>query len=189
MLGSKSNPTTHPKDVPDLQFTSKTDEKGEILTSTEVSVMELNLASSKQETVKCSDWIEKYGEILPNTKNPRVKSKSAATKQKTVRCSDSIGKCGEISPKLEICVEKRNINSNEQHIAGYTDDLKKAATDRETEEAYKKCTWFQNPVNCVSKWSKVLKQGVVNSMGWNIITQQQPTQRGMTSLTFHSFCS
>ena len=25
--------------------------------------------------------------------------------------------------------------------------------------------WFYSPVNCVSKWSKALKQGVSNSMG------------------------
>ena len=25
--------------------------------------------------------------------------------------------------------------------------------------------WFQHPVNCVSKWSKALKLGVVSSMG------------------------
>ena len=26
--------------------------------------------------------------------------------------------------------------------------------------------WFCNPMDCVSKWSKALKQGVTNSMGW-----------------------
>ena len=91
-FGQSTKLLLHPKDVPDLQFTSKTEEKGEILPSTEVSVMELNLASSKQETERCSDWIEKYGEIPPNAEDSRVKY--------------LVEKCGEIWPKLEICVEK-----------------------------------------------------------------------------------
>ena len=31
-----------------------------------------------------------------------------------------------------------------------------AATKEEMEKLHKKQTWFQNPVNCVSKWSKAL---------------------------------
>ena len=27
-------------------------------------------------------------------------------------------------------------------------------------------TWFCSPMDCVSKWSKTLKQGVTNSRGW-----------------------
>ena len=28
-----------------------------------------------------------------------------------------------------------------------------------------KRTWFQNPVNCIRKWSKALKMGAAHSMG------------------------
>ena len=52
----------HPKDVPDLQFSSKTEERGEILPETEISVV---LVVSKQEQVKVTDVIEKCGEISP----------------------------------------------------------------------------------------------------------------------------
>ena len=150
------------KDVPDLQFISKTEEKGEIPPSAEVSVMEMSLVSSKQETVKCPGWTDKYGEIPPNTGNFTAKSKS----------SDLVEKCGKISPQLEMCVEDQNSNLNEQHIAGYTNNLKeqgkiqlKAVTDKEIEVTGKKCTWFQNPVNCMNKWSKALKQGVAKFIG------------------------
>ena len=65
-----------------------------------------------------------------------------------------------------MCVEKPSINSNEQHIAGYTEDVKKegkiqlnTATNREIDETYKIYTWFHNPLNCISKWSKALESG------------------------------
>ena len=63
-------------------------------------------------------------------------------------------------------VQRPKINVNNQYIVGYTGDLKKhteippdAATKGETEKIDEKYTWFQNHVNCMSKWSKALKQG------------------------------
>ena len=35
----------------------------------------------------------------------------------------------------------------------------------ESDKLYEKRTWFQNPVKCISKWSKALKMGIVHSMG------------------------
>ena len=64
------------------------------------------------------------------------------------------------------------INLGNEYIVDYMDDLKKhgeippeAVVKEENDKLYEKRTWFQNPVNCMSKWSKALKMGVVHSMG------------------------
>ena len=83
-----------------------------------------------------------------------------------------IGKGGEILPNAEIPAQTQIIDFFEQYIVGYTDDLRnhgeippEAAIYGATEKMYENCTWFQNSVNCISKWSKALKLGVENSMG------------------------
>ena len=43
-----------------------------------------------------------------------------------------------------------------------------AAKKGETEKLHEKQTWFQNPVNCMSKLSKALKMGIAHSMGLDI---------------------
>ena len=95
-----------------------------------------------------------------------------SNKQKTVICSGLTEKCGEIPPKVEIPVQKPNINSNTQYIVGHTYELKKhgeilpdTAVKGETDKMYENYTWLTNPVNCVSKWSKALKMGIENSVG------------------------
>ena len=93
-------------------------------------------------------------------------------KQKTISCSDLIKEIDEIPPKVEISVKEVNNNLNEQYIVEHADDQKRhgkippdAATSRETDKMYENYTWFPNPVNCISKWSKALKLGVGNSVG------------------------
>ena len=120
----------HPKDIPDLQFTSETEEKGEILPNTDILEIDLAITPCR---AKC-------GEIPPNR--------------------------GKISPDSHDCV----IKSNKQLITGCTQELKRegeiplgTATDSQSDD--RKHTWFYSPVNCISKWSKALKQGVVNTMG------------------------
>ena len=120
----------HLKDVPDLQFTSETEEKGEIPPTTDILEIDLAITPCR---AKC-------GEILPNR--------------------------GEISSDSHDCV----IKSNKQLITGYTQELKRegeippgTATDSQSDD--RKHTWFCSPINCLSKWSKALKQGVVNTMG------------------------
>ena len=68
-----------------------------------------------------------------------------------------------------------NINSNEQYILDCEKSLKKCgeippdtATSKENDrmcDRSENCTWFANSVNCVSKWSKALKEGVKDSVG------------------------
>ena len=64
-FGRSTKLLLHTKDVPDLQFTSKTERKGEIPPNTEVSVVELSFDPNKQKTVSCPDLIEKCVEIPP----------------------------------------------------------------------------------------------------------------------------
>ena len=136
-FGRSTRLLLHPKDVPDLHFTRKTGGKGKILPNTEVSLVELMSES-----------------------------------RKTIGNTDLIEICNEILPKAEIDVQTPIINSNEQYIVGYTEDLKKhseippvAVVNREVDKTCENFNWFQNPVNCVSKWSKVLKIGLGNSVG------------------------
>ena len=133
-FGRNTKLLLHPKDVPDLQFTSKTEKKGEILPEVEISMVNV---MPKQKVASSTDLVERSGEISP---------------QKSV----------------EILV----INAGSEYIVDCTDDLKKhgeippeAAAKEETDKLQEKQTWFQNPVNCVSKWSKALKRGVVHSVG------------------------
>ena len=117
----------HPKDVPDLQFSSKTEKKGEIPPEVEISMVYVTSST---------DLVEKSGEILPqnSVKTPIINAGSEFIEDR-------------IAPK-----ETRR-------------DPAEAATKEETEKLHEKRTWFQNPVNCISKWSKALKMGVVHSMG------------------------
>lgn len=77
--------------------------------------------------------------------------------EKTVSCTYLIGKGGEILPNAEIPAQTQIIDFFEQYIVGYTDDLRKhgkippeAAIKGATDKMYENCTWFQNPVNCIS---------------------------------------
>ena len=74
--------------------------------------------------------------------------------------------------KRKKSVEIPGIKAGSEYIVDCMDNLKKhgeippeTAAKEETDKLHEKRTWFQNPVNCVSKWSKALKRGVVHSMG------------------------
>ena len=62
-----------------------------------------------------------------------------------------------------------------------------APTKEETEKLHEKQTWFQNPVNCVSKWSKALKMGVVHSMGLDTDHTASMSQRENDKHSFSFF--
>ena len=132
-FGRSTKLLLHPKDVPDLQFSSKTEERGEIPPETEISVVQV---VSKQEKLKGTDV------------------------------------CGEILPKSHEVIKTPVIKTCNEYIVEYTEDQKecgkilpKTAAKEESDKLCKKRTWFQNPINCVSKWSKALKMGVVHSIG------------------------
>ena len=124
----------HPKDVPDLQFSTKTEKKGEIPPEAEISMVNV---ISKHKVTSSTELIKKSGEISSqnSVKMPIINADS----EFIVACKGNRRKHGEIPPE--------------------------AATKEEIENLHEKPTWFQNPVNCISKWSKALKMGVVYYMG------------------------
>ena len=156
-FGRSTKLLLHPQDVPDLQFPSKTEENGEILPKTEISVIEV--ACQSMESV---EPIEKCSEIPPNLEIS-VRKLLAGPKAE---------KGGEISPNQEKPGKILNINSNKQYIVGYSGKLKmyseiplETAVREKTDKVGERSGWLQHPVNCVSKWSKALKSGVISSMG------------------------
>ena len=121
----------HPKDVPDLQFSSKTERKGEIPPEVEISMVYVTSSTN---------LVEKSGEISPqnSVKTPFI---NAGSEFIVDRMGD-LEKHGKIPPA--------------------------AATKEETKKLHPKWTWFENLVNCISKWSKALKMGVLYSRGLDI---------------------
>ena len=76
-------------------------------------------------------------------------------------------KCRKFSLKVQNSVEKQLFNLDKQYIA---DSVAGGVRDggnsgRQFKNKGNASGWFYSPVNCVSKWSKALKQGVSNSMG------------------------
>ena len=77
---------------------------------------------------------------------------------------------GEIPPQLQKIVKTPTIKSDNKYIVDHRGDMKTEG-EISTEAAVgsdnllEKQTWFQNPVNCISRWSKALKKGVVHSIG------------------------
>ena len=123
----------HPKDVPDLQFTSKTKERGEI--SPEVDICMIKAIPKLDDT-------------------------------------DVMGKSCKISPKklsIESSIHAVNkfITDPMQNMKKSSEILPEVKAMGKIDEPNEKQTWFQNLTNCVHKWSKALKRGVAQSMGWN----------------------
>ena len=58
-------------------------------------------------------------------------------------------------------------NPSKQYIAGSVEECVNQGTSSSSQLVDKanSNTWFYSPMDCVSKWSKALKQGVTNSMG------------------------
>ena len=88
-FGRSTKLLIHPKDIPDLQFAQESRSKGKIPTSTEISMIEVNITPGRDE----------YGEIPPNKQVDIATLSLSSDKQKPVECSDLSKKWGEISPK------------------------------------------------------------------------------------------
>ena len=58
-------------------------------------------------------------------------------------------------------------NLSKQYIAGSVEEHVNQSNNigRQLDDKDNRNTWFYSPMDCVSKWSKALKQGVTNSMG------------------------
>ena len=110
---------------------------------------------------------EKKGEILLAVEISMV---NVVTNQEIPDSTDLTSRSGEISP--ENTVKRLLTNVCSEYIVDYMGDSRRnseispeATVNEENENPPKNRTWFQNPVICVSKWSKALKMGVVHSMG------------------------
>ena len=114
-----------------------------------------------------SSETKKKGEIPPEVEISMV---NVITIQEISDSTDLKSRSGEISP--ETTVKRLATNACSEYIVDCIRDMREtseispeAAVNEENENLHENQTWFQNPVNCVSKWSKALKMGVVHSIG------------------------
>ena len=77
-FGRNTKLLIHPKDIPDLQFDRKARNKGEILPDTEISMIEVNITSGRDE----------YGEIPPKQQSSKVVSDLSLDREKLVDSPD-----------------------------------------------------------------------------------------------------
>ena len=154
--GRNTKLLSHPKDVPDLWFSSETEKKGKIPPEVEISMVNV---MPKQKISGSTDLTNGSSEISPDN---TVKTPIANTCSEFIAdCMRDIRKHSEISPD--------------------------AAVKEETEKLHGNQTWFQNPVNCVSKWSKAIKMGVVHSMGLDTSYTATVSPRGNEKHEFSFF--
>ena len=146
-FGRSTKLLMHPKDIPSVQFDSGMRNKGEILPNAENSMIEVKVTSGREE----------YDEIPPKQPLVKVSLDTPADEGKSVDILDLCVESGEFSPKVQNSVEKQLFNFDKQYIA---DSAAGGVSDGGNGSG-----WFYSPLNCVSKWSKALKQGVSNSMG------------------------
>ena len=121
--------------------------------------MKLLLHPKDVPDLQFSPTMGKKGEIPPEVEISMV---NVITKQEISDSTDLTNKSGEISP--ENTVKTPVTNACSEFTVDCMEDPRKhseispeAPTKEETEKLNKKGTWFQNQVNCVSKWSKALK--------------------------------
>ena len=88
-------------------------------------------------------------------------------------------------PVTNVCIEF--IVDGVRSLMKYSEISPEAPTNEETEKLNEKQAWFQNPANCVSKWSKALKMGVVHSMGLDTDHTADMSQRENDKHSFSFF--
>ena len=136
-FGRNTRLLLHPRDVPDLEFSSDPEKKGEI--SPEIEISSVNVITNREAT-SSPNLMRKRNKISPQ--KPVKTQFIEMYDESVVGCKENAKKYGEISPEGSIREDNENPDENE--------------------------TWFQNPVNCISKWSKTLRMGVIHSMGLDV---------------------
>ena len=156
-FGRSTKLLLHPKDIPNVQFDRKARNKGEISPDAENSMIEVNITSGRDE----------YGEIPPKQLTIEVSSDTSADKEKSVDILNLCEESGEFLPKVRNQVQNQMFNLSKQYIAGSVEECVNQSNSSRSrfDDKDNTNTWFYSPMNCVSKWSKALKQGVTNSMG------------------------
>ena len=132
---------------------------------------------------------ERSGEIPPEIEISMV---NVITKQEISGSTDLANRSGEISPENTVKMPVTNVCSEfivdgTRSLMKYSEISPEAPTKEETEKFNEKRTWFQNPVNSVSKWSKALKMGVVHSMGLDAYHTANMSQRKNDKHSFSFF--
>ena len=156
-FGRSTKLLIHPKDIPDVQFGREADTKSEISPGVENSMIQVKVTSGREE----------YGEIPPEQLLIKASSDASANNEIAVETIDLPEERGEFSPKVQNPVEKQLVNLDKQYIA---DSVGERINDGSTGGSQlgdkgNGNRWFFSSVDCLSKWSKALKQGVSNSMG------------------------
>ena len=146
-FGRSTKLLIHPKDIPNLQFNRKSTNKGEISPDAEISMIRVNITSGRDE----------YGKIPPKQLPIKVSSDMFTDKEKSVDILDLCEESGEFSPKVQNQVQ--NQMSVEERVN------QSSGSRRGFDKKGNRNTWFYSPMDCVSKWSQALKQGVSNSIG------------------------
>ena len=147
----------HPKDIPNVQSDRKTDNKGEISPEAENSVIKVSATAGRE---KCS-------EIPPEHLPIKASSDTSANNEISVETLDFCEERGEFSQKVQNPVQKQMFNLSKQYIAGSVEERVNDSNNSRSQPSDKGNgnRWFCRPVDCVSRWSKALKQGVTDSMG------------------------
>ena len=156
-FGRSTKLLIHPKDIPDLQFDRKARNRGEISPDMEISMIEVNITSGRAE----------HSEIPPKQPPIKVFSDPSSEKEKSVDILDLCEERSEFPPKVRNRVQNQMFNLSKQYIAGSAEErVNQSNSSRsQLDDKGNRNTWFYSPMDCVSKWSKALKQGVTNSMG------------------------
>ena len=97
----------HPKDVPDLQFSSETEMKGEIPPEVEISMVNV---ITNQEISDSIDLMSRSGEISPE--NTVEMSVVNARSEHIVDCMEDTRKRSEISPEATVKEENEKLHEN-----------------------------------------------------------------------------
>ena len=106
-FGRNTKLLLHPKDITDLQFSSETEKKGEILPEAEISVV--NVITNK-EISDSTDLMSRSGEISPENTVKRLVTN--ASSEYIVDCMGDIRKTSEISPEAAVNEENENLHEN-----------------------------------------------------------------------------
>ena len=142
-FGRSTKLLIHPKDIPDLQFDRKARNKGEILPDMEISMIEVNITSGREE----------YGKIPPKQLVIKVSSDTSADKEKSVDILDLREERGEFPPKVRNRVQYQMFNLSKQYIAGSVEECVNQinSSKNQLDDKDNRNTWFYSPMDCVSK--------------------------------------
>ena len=119
----------------------------------------------------------------------KVSSDTFTDKEKSVDILDLCEESGEFPPKVQNQVQNQMFNLSKQYIAGSVEErVNQSSSSRSGfDEKGNRNMWFYSPMDCVSKWSQALKQGVSNSIGLERLHTASTTARESEKPDFSFF--